>query len=282
MNWRSNNALSKPELRDTVRNGKKRCAEKDCNRRATDIHHLDYNHSNNNPINLAPACKLCHDEEHGITADMNELKLLTRQFYAVQDHRRALANRIEAYKRLGLPTEHVQQAFEDIKELEEKLKSYIVKMLKSNTFYNAWLKHVKGVGPLLSASLMANIGSPERFNTVGQLWAYCGEHVIDGKAPRRKKGNKANWNSNLRMTLFKAASSFIKYDCFGRKLYDEYKLFYIERDSIEPKWQPHKRAMRRVAKDFSRCLYLAWLDHIGKPMNKARPETKVFPEHWIE
>ena len=282
MEWKAKNTLAKGELQELIRNGRKRCAEKDCNRRATDIHHVDHNHSNNDLPNLVPACKLCHDKEHGITTDMNELKLLTRQFYTVQGHRRALANRIGAYERLGLPVTHVQRAFEDIKELETKLEKYIVEMLKTNTFYNAWLKHVKGIGPLLSASLLSDIGSPERFNTVGQLWAYAGEDVRNGEAPRRKKGNKANWNGNLRMTLYKVASSFIKCDCFGRELYDEYKTYYINRDGAEPKYQPHNRAMRHVAKDFIRCMYLAWLDHIGKPMNRARPETKIFPEHWIE
>ena len=213
---------------------------------------------------------------------MNELKLLTREFYAVQDHRKALSNRIGAYERLGLPVTYARQALKDIEETEAKLKGYIVAMLKHDPFYNAWLKHVKGIGPLLSASLMADLGSPERFNTVGQLWAYCGEHVNgDGEAPRRKRGEKANWNSNLRMTLFKVSGSFVKYKCYGRQLYDEYKTYYVERDGPDPKWQPHKRAMRRVAKDFVRCLWLAWLDSRNLPTGQAHAETKVFPENWI-
>lgn len=282
MNWTNSNALSIVDLRAFIREGKQTCAAKDCNRKATDVHHLDYNHSNNDPSNLTPACKLCHDEEHGITADMNELKLLTREFYAVQDHRKALSNRIGAYERLGLPITYAHQALKDIEETEAKLKGYIKAMLKHNTFYNAWLKHVRGIGPLLSASLMADLGSPKRFQTVGQLWAYCGEHVVDGKAPRRKRGKKANWNSNLRTTLFKVSESFVKNKCFGRQLYNEYKAYYIDRDGPDPKWQPHKRAMRRVAKDFLRCLWSAWMDLRNLPTGQAHAETKVLSENWIE
>ena len=283
MNWHNGNALSVADLRQSIREGKQTCAAEGCTRKASDVHHLDHNHSNNAPANLVPACKLCHDAEHGITADMNELKLLTREFYAVQDHRKALSNRIGAYERLGLPVSYARQALKDIKETEAKLKKYIQAMLKIDPFYNTWLKHVKGIGPLLSASLMADLGSPERFNTVGQLWAYCGEHVLDGEAPRRKKGQRANWNGSLRMALYKVSSQFVKIKgCYGRQLYDEYKAYYVERDGPEPKWRPHKRAMRRVAKDFVRCLWLAWMDCRNLPTGQAHAETKVFPEHWIE
>jgi len=283
VNWTDSNTLPIADLRASIREGKQLCAAEGCDRIASDIHHLDHNHSNNDPSNLVPACKLCHDQEHHISADMNELKLLTREFYAVQDHRKALSNRIGAYERLGLPVTYARQALKDIEETEAKLKGYIVAMLKHDPFYNSWLKHVKGIGPLLSASLMADLGSPERFNTIGQLWAYCGEHVVDGEAPRRKKGNKSNWNGNLRMTLFKVSSSFVKNTrSFGRQLYDQYKVYYIERDGPDPKWQPHKRAMRRVAKDFVRCLWLAWMDSRNLPTGQAHAETTVFPEHWIE
>lgn len=283
MNWQDSNTLPIADLRSLIRKGKRACAVEGCGRKATDLHHLDHNHSNNDPPNLVPACKLCHDEEHGITADMNELKLLTHEFYAVQDHRKAMTNRIKAYERLGLPTSYARQALEDLKETEAKLQRYVKAMLKTNTLYNAWLKHVKGIGPLLSASLMADLGSPERFQTVGQLWAYAGEHVVDGKAPRRKKGEKANWNSNLRMTLFKVSSQFVRIKgCYGRQLYDEYKAYYINRDGPEPKWRPHKRAMRRVAKDFLRCLWLAWMDCRNLPTGQAHAETKVFPDDWID
>ena len=282
MEWENCNTLSVTDLRQSIREGKQVCAGVGCDRKASDVHHLDHNHSHNDPLNLAPACKLCHDQEHGISADLNDLKLLTRQFYAVQDQRKALSSRIGAYERLGLSVPYAAQGLRDIEALEATLKGYIKAMLKVNLFYNAWLKHIKGIGPLLSASLIADLGSPERFNTVGQLWAYCGEHVVDGKAPRRKRGKKANWNGALRMTLFKAVSSFIKNtDSFGRQLYDEYKAYYIERDGPEPAWQPHKRAMRRVAKDFVRCLWLAWLESRGKPMDRAHAETKVFPEDWV-
>jgi hypothetical protein len=36
------------------------------------------------------------------------------------------------------------------------------------------------------------------FQTVSKLWAYCGLHVVDGRAPKREKGRRANWSSRLK------------------------------------------------------------------------------------
>ncbi len=281
MEWKNDNQLELRELREAIRNDDILCAVIGCENPTSDVHHLDSSHKNNEPPNLAPACKLCHDKVHGISADMNDLKLLTREFYEIQKFRKSLANRIGAYERLGIPLNYCPLGLEDIKGLETKLKKHIIALLKPNLFYNSWLKHVKGIGPLLSASLMAELGSPERFNTVGQLWAYSGMHVVDGEAPRRKRGEMANWNAQLRMTLYKVASSFIKYDCFGRKLYDEYKAYYIKRDGAEPKWKPHRRAMRRVMKDFERCMWRAWMISRDLPLSEPHAETRVFENDWM-
>lgn len=300
MQWQNDNKLERGELQETIRNNWREkkdkniplayCACLTCSGieykdkpfLSTDVHHLDGNHSNNESTNLAPACKVCHSDEHGITPQMNELKLLTRTFYSVQNHRMALANRVRAYEHLHLPTEHLKLALEDIEASEKKMQRHLIIMLKDEPFYNSWLKKVKGIGPLLAASLMAELGSPEGFKTVGQLMAYSGMDVRNGEAPRRKRGEKANWNGNIRMTLFKAASSFIKKtDCFGRKLYDEYKTYYIERDGAEPKWKPHRRAMRRVEKDFLRCMWRAWMISRNLPLSKPHANTKVFEQHWL-
>ena len=281
MDWKTTNKLEKHQLEEAIKGRKKKCARIGCKRKAVAVHHIDHDHSNNTPPNLAPACQFCHDEEHGISAQMTELKLLTREFYNTQKLRIAVSNRIKAYERLGLSLIHAPLALEEIKATEAELGKRIEHLIKQDDFYNIWLKRIKGIGPLLSASLLSEVGNPEQFKTVGQLWARVGLHVIEGKAPRRSKGNKANWNGRLRMTLYKTATSFIKYDCFGRKLYDDYKQYYIQRDGEDPKWQTHNRALRRVMKDFLRCMWRAWLTSKNLPLTEAHKETKIFESDWI-
>jgi len=286
MEWQRDNTMDIGQLRAALRRKQGpriSCAVVGCENRATDVHHLDHNHANNAPHNLAPACKLCHNEVHGISAEMSDLKLLTRLYYSAQDQRKAAANRVRAYKALGIEVHYAEQALRDAQDFEKRLAGHIEALLEGNDFYNAWLRHVKGIGPLLSASLLSELGSPDRFDSVSAQWAYCGLHVNgDGEAPRRSKGNHANWNPQLRMTAWKVASQFVKQPgSFGRLLYDGYRAYYEKRDGAEPKWKPHARAMRRVAKDFLRCLWVEWRRAEGLALSEAHPNTWPLPEDWL-
>lgn len=283
--WTQENDLDLPSLRAAIKqeDSKAECAARECDRKATDVHHIDGEHSNDDPFNLAPVCKLCHNTVHGITAQMSDLKLLTRLFYEAQDQRKAAANRVGAYEGLGIETPYAHAALQDAEEYEKHLAKHIRALLKVNPFYNAWLKHVKGIGPLLAASLLAELGSPQRFNTVSALWSYAGLKVKNGEAMRRAKGEKANWNPMVKMTAWKIGSQFIKTNgCLGRELYDKYKAYYIARDGEDPKWKPHRRALRRVAKDFLRCMWVAWMESMNLQVTEPRPGTWPMAEDWID
>jgi hypothetical protein len=287
LEWKADNTLEKTQLSALIKgNQGVQCSRIGCERRATDIHHVDGDHSNNEPPNMVASCKLCHNEEHGISAEMTDLKLLTRLFYEAQDQRKAAGNRVSDYERLGIPVPVARQALDDAKEYEEHLKRRIRAMLKVNLFYNAWLKHVKGIGPLLAASLMSEMGSPTKFDTVSALWSYCGLDVRDGQARRRRKGEQANWNPMLKNTAWKIATSFVRTSsktAFGRHLYDHYKQYYLDRDGEElSNGQIDSRARRRVAKDFLRCLWVAWMQAMNMPVTQPRGGTWPMPKDWIE
>lgn len=100
--------------------------------------------------------------------------------------------------------------------------------------------------PGLVGRLLGEIGDPawhsrdNRPRTLGELTAYCGEHVIQtgdasqgggdtqdsaaGVAPRRRRGERANWNSRARSFLYLLAESVIKaLNERYRAVYDEAK-----------------------------------------------------------
>lgn len=61
------------------------------------------------------------------------------------------------------------------------------------------------------------------FDTVSKFWAWWGLHVKDGRAPKRSKGAKINWNSVLRTLAWKIGKQFVLQGERYRTVYDEYK-----------------------------------------------------------
>jgi hypothetical protein len=148
--WTNSNQLALADLRKEIRDKdvKVGCAAIGCNKPATDVHHMDGEHSNDDPGNLAASCKLCHNDEHGIAAEMSDLKLLTRLFYEAQDQRKAAANRVGAYAALEIDTPYAAKALDDAKEYEKHLAKHVKALLKTDPFYNEWLAHVHHNGSI--------------------------------------------------------------------------------------------------------------------------------------
>lgn len=284
--------------------------------KATDVHHLNGHHHDNRPENLAPVCKLCHDEIHGISAQLNDLGLVVRQFYALQDMRKAMSNRLSAYAKLGYYTKYAGEVYDKTLELEKYIGGVIAQMVKAEPIYKTWLQHVKGIGPTLSAAIITRIGSIGRFETISALWAYSGLDVRDGQARKRRKGEKANWNAALRVLIaYKVPSQFIKVkDSFGRRLYDQFKAFYeathdekcpiwnhpdtvvnktgtkatLKGKSCSRKGHIHNMATRKVGKVFLSCLWLAWRKLEGLPVTEPYASNLpghshiIRPEDWVD
>lgn len=95
-----------------------------------------------------------------------------------------------------------------IKELKAQMKRHPL---------GPWLADPKrkGVGEKTLARLLNEIGDPywndlyNRPRTLGELYAYTGMHVVDGQSPRRRKGQKANWNNEARKRLWLIVSAVI-------------------------------------------------------------------------
>lgn len=143
-----------------------------------------------------------------------------------------------------------------------------------------------GLGDKQVARLLGVIGHPcWRFDnqaeqwvprTVGQLWSYCGYGVVDGRAPSRRRGEQAKYNSDARTRCFKIAESCMKQRHSPyRVVYDEGREKYADAvhkrvcERCGPKGKPaeigsalsdghkHMRALRLVAKSFLEDLWCA-------------------------
>lgn len=266
---------------------------------AHDIHHLDGDHSNSTPENLAPYCKRCHNEVHGIDDNLTELGILVRQYYSVQKQRMAMANRIRAYNALGYEVPGAKSVLTELEAMEARIGAVIEKDVEHDPIYAVYLKHIPGIGPILSAAIRIEMVDPGRFNTISKLWAYSGLDVSNdgndsgGHARKRKKGEKANWNPRLRMLFAKKLTDqFIRLGignpALGRRLYDKYKQFYVERDGhVLTKGHIDNRARRKVGKVFAACLWVAWRKLSGLPITEPYAagieghSHIITPEDWV-
>ena len=159
-----------------------------------------------------------------------------------------------------------------------------------------WSATIPGIGEKQFARLLAAIGDPywndakNEPRTVGQLWAYCGYHVLHpgdpvgadtqvpyvaGVAPARRRGQLGNWSSEGRMRAYLIAESCIKQARSPyRAVYDDARDKYA--DAVHqavcvrcgPSGKPaqigsplnlghqHARGLRQVAKEILKDLWI--------------------------
>lgn len=115
---------------------------------------------------------------------------------------------------------------EDIKEIDVKLNEFLKE-------YNSPILGIKGLGPVMAAMLLAEIGDFKRFSSPDQLLAYAGltpSIYQSGQAPpvfghMVKRGSKF-----LRYALFTAAANVCMYDpvfkAYLQKKLSEHKHYY--------------------------------------------------------
>jgi hypothetical protein len=178
-----------------------------------------------------------------------------------------------------------------LKRLEKDAIKTVERAMKQHPRGN-WVTDTPGLGLKTVARLVASIGDPtwnfaedRPRRGVAELWAYCGYHVIDGRAPHRARGQKANWNPDAKMRVFLVAESCIKQDGKPdkngkrramspyREVYDDARAKYAtathDRDCKRcgPAGKPapagselsdahkHARAMRIVCKEIMKDLF---------------------------
>lgn len=176
----------------------------------------------------------------------------------------------------------IEKAF---KSLSRNFIKEATKELQKYPIYTEFLVNIKGIGKNTAPGLISYIGDINKFPTVSKLWAYAGLHLKDGKAPKLRKGQNANWNGKFRSLLLGiVADSFIKqrtpkyrniYDKEKEKLSKkEYPVGYLhkdfnfkkkkggycykETDTKLTKLHIDKRARRKMMQIFVRDLYNKW------------------------
>ena len=160
--------------------------------------------------------------------ETSTVRILVETYYDVQSVRMQMQNRIRAAMQRGELSEAGAKVLQDwldehAAKQESSLKCMVQKQIKDEPLWTGWLEGVSGVGPCIGGGLMAWLGDCSKFDTVSKAWAYSGMHVVDGQAPKRARGEKANWNPTMRTLCWKAGKSFVMVGNGYRAIYDAEK-----------------------------------------------------------
>lgn len=131
----------------------------------------------------------------------------------------------------------------DLEAVEARLLKDTATIIRDHPIWVGMLKDTKGIGPTMGGVTISEIRDISRFDTISKLWAYCGLHVIDGRAARRKRGEAANWNGFLKTKLLGVAGpSFLRCASPYREHYDHYKERLMHRPCSLPP-EKHRRVL---------------------------------------
>ena len=178
--------------------------------------------------------------------------------------------------------------FDLFQRIEDDITNDIAVLVRAYPIYDH-VSALKGIGPTLSAKLIALIGDISTFDNTSKLWRFAGygtvpdpAHVAEfdpdapdadinayGPVPRIAerpiKGEKLHYNRRLKVALYLVATSFMRSRSPYKALYDSARIKY---DRTRPEWtllHKHRAALRIMIKVFLTHLWKRWRTLEGLP-----------------
>jgi len=106
------------------------------------------------------------------TLSVREARYLVDAYYTIQDYRIASDAQIREMTKSGEPHDVLKWAAKQYITLESQLKRSLDKWT-DNQYMGRWAKAICGIGPVISAGLLAHIDI-EKAPTVGHIWRFAG------------------------------------------------------------------------------------------------------------
>jgi hypothetical protein len=160
------------------------------------------------------------------TLSDREARFLVDQYYSFQEDRLRAMGRIRAMTADGEPHEVIKWVATQSEVLERQIKGALDRYSQAHPI-GRWARAQVGVGPVISAGLIANIDITKA-NTAGKLWRYCG--LAPGH-DRRVRGQKLEFNPTLKRLSWIVGESFKKFsgheDCFYGQAYKRRKEYEV-------------------------------------------------------
>jgi hypothetical protein len=109
-------------------------------------------------------------------ANATEARVLVDLYYSMQEFRKSIANQIGSMDRgADAGAQHIAATFmaSQVDAMESNAKAWLEAFAQTHGMW-PWFKAVHGIGPVLSAGLIAHLGGRPVPPTVGHWWRYAG------------------------------------------------------------------------------------------------------------
>jgi len=171
---------------------------------------------------------------------------------------------------------------------EDKYEKLMGQFVSQEKAYTEFLKHVRGIGMILSANIIKSFGYCEKYNHVSSLWKHCGLHVVAGKAPKKVKGQKLDFNPKLRTMCWKIGDSFVKSRSPYREFYDSEKIRQLAlmenkaEGAPASKMHAELRSRRKMVKIFLQHYYVISRKLVGLESELPYPQDRMGHTNYID
>ena len=245
-----------------------------------------------------------------VTLSDEEVRYLVDAYYIMQTQRIRADGQIRALSETKEPHEILTWLSGQSHTLENQVRGALDRYTDAHPI-GRWMKSIDGIGPVLSAGLLAHIDIT-RAATVGHIWRFAG---LD-PTQEWKEGKKRPWNATLKTLCWKLGESFVKVsgkpDAFYGQVYATRKEWEIKqnqtgqrsenaarvlakkkfrKDTVAkaayeagrlPDAHVHAMAKRYTVKLFLSHLHHKWYEHAhGEPPPKPYAITQLGHGHYI-
>lgn len=235
------------------------------------------------PPGLEPLTRITKDlRKAAATLSDREARYLVDTYYAMQDDRKRGANQVRALTASEEPHETMAW-FAAQSSIIEKDIAIALDVYSGNSAVGQWARSVHGIGPILSAGLLAHIDI-ERTRGVSKLWRYAG---LDPTSIWKKK-TKRPWNASLKTLAWKIGESFMKVsgndEAVYGKIYAERKVLELARNEAGAFAEQAAHRLKTMDIDKSTEAYKWMVQGKLSPghilSRSKRYATKIFLSHY--
>jgi len=240
-------------------------------------------------MELEPIAKLTRDlKQAATTLSRAEARYLVDSYYLLQEDRKRSENQVRALDESGEPHEVIVWLATNSWLLERNVRSALGAYASADPV-GRWSQSIVGIGPVISAGLLAHIDlapNGNRLKTVGHIWRFAG---LDPSVTW-EKGQKRPWNASLKTLCWKIGESFVKVcnhkDDFYGHLYAARKDDEIRRNDWGEFEAQAKAKLDRfnIRKETDAWKYysLGKLPPAHIHARAKRWAVKLFLSHWFE